>query len=305
MPAPAWRRGSRCTAWFTAFHPGFRVCRRRSAPTSRASRPSPPSAGAWRPPRADEGHRWWPRTTSCRRTSWAAPGFRPDSRVWPPGWPGGTWGAWLAAPAGSPCSPRGVQLLNATVGLPPPAPPSCGLALERFSETARNHDKTRACVLLVEPTRRGEGRPRTAAHSGGPALEHLANEFGSRDRVNFHGVASDQEVLDFCAVATSSACSAPRSRRAWSPWRPWPRASPSSRPTRRRCCASPTRPPRLPLPARCRVVGALADPQLLGDPAARRSLGAAGLQSVAGNDRHRTLAALEALCLHAAGASRP
>ncbi|MFF3331831.1 glycosyltransferase [Streptomyces sp. NPDC002888] len=30
-------------------------------------------------------------------------------------------------------------------------------------------------------------------------MEHLANEFGSRDRVNFHGVASDQEVLDFCA----------------------------------------------------------------------------------------------------------
>ncbi|MGY0063474.1 hypothetical protein ACWY4P_44320 [Streptomyces sp. LZ34] len=30
------------------------------------------------------------------------------------------------------------------------------------------------------------------------ALEHLADEFGSRDRVTLHGLATDQEVLYFC-----------------------------------------------------------------------------------------------------------
>lgn len=45
--------------------------------------------------------------------------------------------------------------------------------------------------------------------------------------------------------------------------------------------------------------------ELLGDPAGRRSLGEAGPQSVTGHDRHRTLAAFEALCLHAAGVRRP
>ncbi|WP_329233849.1 hypothetical protein [Streptomyces canus] len=42
---------------------------------------------------------------------------------------------------------------------------------------------------------------------------------------------------------------------------------------------------------------------LLGDPAARRSLGGGiGPQSVPGHGRHRTLAAFEALCIHGAAA---
>ncbi|MFJ9005971.1 hypothetical protein [Streptomyces canus] len=45
---------------------------------------------------------------------------------------------------------------------------------------------------------------------------------------------------------------------------------------------------------------------LLGDPAARRSLGGGiGPQSVPGHGRHRTLAAFEALCIHGAAAPLP
>ncbi|MER5219734.1 hypothetical protein [Streptomyces flaveus] len=41
--------------------------------------------------------------------------------------------------------------------------------------------------------------------------------------------------------------------------------------------------------------------ELLDDPAARRRMGEAGREIVAGHDIRRTLAAFEALCLHAAG----
>ncbi|MFB6551665.1 glycosyltransferase [Streptomyces sp. NPDC056405] len=219
-------------------------------------------------------------------------------------------------------TPRAVQLLHDN-GLASPAQAiSCGLELERFSQPTQNHDKAGTCVLFVGrldeeknvhellhalallPRHldvRGEIVGEGSCRRG---LEDLADELGIWDRVIFHGLATDQEVLDayarcdvFCMPGTAELQSLV-TMEAMAAGKPVVAADAMALPH----LVHPGRNGYLFPPG---DVHALAGRlmELVGDPAAQRRMGEAGREIVAGHDIHRTLTAFEALYLHAAGHS--
>jgi glycosyltransferase involved in cell wall biosynthesis len=129
-------------------------------------------------------------------------------------------------------TPRAIQLLHDN-GLDSPAlPVSCGLDLDRFSQPAGEADdaardgNTRVLFVgrldeeknadqLLRALALLSGRPDVRGEIVGDgscrrSLERLAAELGVADRVTFHGLASDQEVLDayarcdvFCMPGTA------------------------------------------------------------------------------------------------------
>ncbi|QQM46402.1 glycosyltransferase [Streptomyces liliifuscus] len=217
-------------------------------------------------------------------------------------------------------TPRAVQLLHDN-GLASPAQAvSCGLDLERFAQPTKNHDEAGTRVLFVG--RLDEEKnvhellhalallPRhldvrgeiVGKGSCRRALEDLADELGIRDRVTFHGLVSDQEVLDayarcdiFCMPGTAELQSL-ATLEAMAAGKPVVAADAMALPH----LVHPGRNGYLFPPGDVR---ALADRlmELLDDPAARRRMGEAGREIVTEHDIHRTLATFEALYLHAAG----
>ncbi|MBV1942537.1 glycosyltransferase [Streptomyces sp. BV286] len=217
-------------------------------------------------------------------------------------------------------TPRAVQLLHDN-GLASPAQAvSCGLDLERFAQPTKNHDEAGTRVLFVGrldeeknvhellhalallPRHldvRGEIVGRGSCRR---ALEDLADELGIRDRVTFHGLVSDQEVLDayarcdiFCMPGTAELQSL-ATLEALAAGKPVVAADAMALPH----LVFPGRNGHLFPPGDVR---ALADRlmELLDDPAARRRMGEAGREIVTEHDIHRTLATFEALYLQAAG----
>ncbi|MFC9502835.1 glycosyltransferase [Streptomyces sp. NPDC057002] len=217
-------------------------------------------------------------------------------------------------------TPRAVRLLHDN-GLAAPAQAvSCGLDLERFSQPARTDDEPGTRVLFVgrldeekqvhQLLRALALLPEHLDVRGGIVgdgscrreLEELADELGIRHRVDFHGLVSDQEVLDayarcdvFCMPGTAELQSLV-TMEAMAAGKPVVAADAMALPH----LVHPGLNGWLFPPGDVR---ALADrlTELLEDPAARRRMGEAGRQIVAGHDIRHTLTTFEALYLHVAG----
>ncbi|WP_332112372.1 glycosyltransferase [Streptomyces gossypiisoli] len=217
-------------------------------------------------------------------------------------------------------TPRAVRLLHDN-GLDVPARPvSCGLDLARFAQPGMDHGGAHARVLfvgrldeeknvheLLRALARLPGTPDVRAEIVGDgscrrALERLARELGIRDRVTFHGLVSDQEVLNayarcdvFCMPGTAELQSL-ATMEAMAAGKPVVAADAMALPHLVRPGHNGWLFPPGDIPA---LAAALGD--LIADPAARRRMGEAGREIVAGHDIRRTLSAFEDLYLQAAG----
>ncbi|MFJ2829646.1 glycosyltransferase [Streptomyces sp. NPDC087263] len=214
---------------------------------------------------------------------------------------------------------RAVRLLHDNGLRVPASSVSCGLDLERFSQPSVDtggreaqvlfvgrldkeknvHELLRALALLpgVRGEIVGEGSCRRA-------LEELAKDLGIADRVTFHGLATDQEVLDayarcdiFCMPGTAELQSLV-TMEAMAAGKPVVAADAMALPH----LVHHGRNGYLFPPG---DVSALAHAltRLLYDPVARLRMGEAGREIVAEHDIRRTLAAFEDLYLRAAGGS--
>lgn len=217
---------------------------------------------------------------------------------------------------------RAVRLLHDNGLRVPASPVSCGLDLDRFSQPAVHtlgqearvlfvgrldkeknvHELLRALALLpdlsgVRGEIVGEGSCRRA-------LEELAKDLGIADRVTFHGLATDQEVLDayarcdiFCMPGTAELQSLV-TMEAMAAGKPVVAADAMALPH----LVHPGRNGYLFPPGDVRAL-AHALTRLLRDPVTRLRMGEAGREIVAEHDIRRTLAAFEDLYLRAAGGS--
>lgn len=217
---------------------------------------------------------------------------------------------------------RAVRLLHDNGLRVPARPVSCGLDLDRFSQPAADtggpqtrvlfvgrldkeknvHELLRALALL--PDRPGVRGEIVGEGSCRRALEELARELGIADRITFHGLATDQEVLDayarcdiFCMPGTAELQSLV-TMEAMAAGKPVVAADAMALPH----LVHPGRNGYLFPPG---DVPALASAltALLRDPAARLRMGDASREIVAEHDIRRTLAAFEDLYLRAAGGS--
>jgi phosphatidylinositol alpha 1,6-mannosyltransferase len=134
------------------------------------------------------------------------------------------------------------------------------------------------------------------------ALEALARDLGIQDRVTFHGLAGDQEVLDayarcdvFCMPGTAELQSL-ATMEAMAAGKPVVAADAMALPH----LVHPGRNGYLFPPGDVRALASFLT-TLLDDPAARRRMGQASRQIVAEHDIRRTLATFEDLYLQAAG----
>ncbi|MFE2431768.1 glycosyltransferase [Streptomyces sp. NPDC059373] len=218
-------------------------------------------------------------------------------------------------------TPRAVRLLHDN-GLDVPARPvSCGLDLDRFSQPAADgggtdvrvlfvgrldkeknvHELLHALALLSEAGRRVRGEI-VGDGSCRRALEGLAHDLGIQDRVTFHGLAGDQELLDayarcdvFCMPGTAELQSL-ATMEAMAAGKPVVAADAMALPH----LVHPGRNGYLFPPGDVHALASLLT-TLLDDPAARRRMGQASRQIVAEHDIRRTLSAFENLYLQAAG----
>lgn len=216
-------------------------------------------------------------------------------------------------------TPRAVALLHEH-GLGTALPVSCGLDLHRFAQptvAARGeerrvlfvgrldaeknvHELLRALPLLPEDLRVtadivGDGSCRGS-------LEALAREIGIHDRVTFHGLVSDQEVLDayarcdvFCMPGTAELQSLV-TMEAMAAGKPIVAADAMALPH----LVHPGRNGRLFPPGDIRALAA-ALTAVLSDTDARTSMGEASREIIARHDIGHTLDTFEALYLEAAG----
>jgi glycosyltransferase involved in cell wall biosynthesis len=217
-------------------------------------------------------------------------------------------------------TPRAVRLLHEN-GLDVPARPvSCGLDLDRFSQPTADggdteprvlfvgrldkeknvHELLRALALLPE-----ERRVRAEIVGDGscrPALEALARDLGIQDRVTFHGLAADQEVLAayarcdvFCMPGTAELQSL-ATMEAMAAGKPVVAADAMALPH----LVHPGRNGYLFPPGDVRALATFLT-TLLDAPSARRRMGQASRKIVAEHDIRRTLSTFEDLYLQAAG----
>jgi glycosyltransferase involved in cell wall biosynthesis len=217
-------------------------------------------------------------------------------------------------------TPRAVQLLHDNGLTAPARPVSCGLDLARFSQPTavpgdaslrvlfvgrldaeKNVDQLlRALALLPERLRHvraeivGDGSRRRP-------LEELARSLGIRDRVTFHGLAGDQDVLDayarcdvFCMPGTAELQSLV-TMEAMAAGKPVVAADAMALPH----LVRPGHNGHLFPPGDVRALaGHLTS--LLDDPGTRQRMGEASREIVAGHDLGRTLSTFEDLYLQAA-----
>ncbi|MDX6351859.1 MAG: hypothetical protein QOF84_6649 [Streptomyces sp.] len=217
-------------------------------------------------------------------------------------------------------TPRAVRLLHDN-GLDVPARPvSCGLDLDRFSQPTADGGGTDVRVLFVGrldkeknvqellqalallPEQRRVRGEIVGDGSCRRALEALARDLGIQDRVTFHGLAGDQEVLDayarcdvFCMPGTAELQSL-ATMEAMAAGKPVVAADAMALPH----LVHPGRNGYLFPPGDVRALASFLT-TLLDDPAARRRMGQASRQIVAEHDIRRTLATFEDLYLQAAG----
>ncbi|MFC9843522.1 glycosyltransferase [Streptomyces sp. NPDC060223] len=214
---------------------------------------------------------------------------------------------------------RAVRLLHDNGLRVPARPVSCGLDLDRFSQPAVDNGGEEARVLFVGrldkeknvhellralallPDVRGEI---VGEGSCRRALEELAEDLGIADRVTFHGLATDQEVLDaytrcdiFCMPGTAELQSLV-TMEAMAAGRPVVAADAMALPH----LVHQGRNGYLFPPGDVRAL-AHALTRLLRDPVARLRMGEASREIVAEHDIRRTLTAFEDLYLRAAGGS--
>ncbi|MEV6057608.1 glycosyltransferase [Streptomyces sp. NPDC052107] len=216
-------------------------------------------------------------------------------------------------------TPRAVQLLHDNGLIIPARAVSCGLDLNRFSQPTVERADGEARVLFVGrldeeknvdqllralallPKRLNVRGEIVGDGSCRRALEELSDALGIRDRVTFHGLVSDQEVLDayarcdvFCMPGTAELQSLV-TMEAMAAGKPVVAADAMALPH----LVHPGRNGYLFPPGDTRTLaGSLIT--LLDAPELRRRMGQASRDIVAGHDIGRTLATFEELYLRAA-----
>ncbi|GEC10110.1 glucosyltransferase [Streptomyces spinoverrucosus] len=215
-------------------------------------------------------------------------------------------------------TPRAVRLLHDNGLTSPALPVSCGLDLARFSQPATDrgdgetrvlfvgrldeeknvHELLRALALL--PARRKVRGEIVGDGSRRRALENLARDLGIADRVTFHGLVSDREVLAayarcdvFCMPGTAELQSLV-TMEAMAAGLPVVAADAMALPHLVHPGVNGHLFPPGEVPTLAGHLAALA-----AHPAARRRMGEAGRAIVAEHDIRRTLATFEDLYLHA------
>ncbi|MBQ0825465.1 glycosyltransferase [Streptomyces tagetis] len=222
-------------------------------------------------------------------------------------------------------TPRAARLLHEQGLETPVLAVSCGLDLDRFSRPGRRRgDDDRARVLFVgrldeeknvhellralalQPARLDATADIVGDGSRRRALEELADTLGIRERVTFHGLATDEEVLDayarcdvFCMPGTAELQSL-ATMEAMAAGKPVVAADAMALPH----LVHHGRNGYLFPPGDIQALATCLT-RLLDDPAARRDMGAAGREIVAEHDITRTLTVFEDLYLEAAGHGHP